>query len=326
MTPQKMEISHRTIIFTVLFLLGLAVLWQLRSLIVLFFICFIFMESLNPAVTRLEKFHIPRPLAILLVYVIIISLVSVAFAGIIPGLIEQTSGLATTIPQVLSNFNFFGLSAADISSQLKILETLPQDIARTAFSLFSDILTGFIVLVVTFYMLLEKKNFPKYTFSFFGRHGKEKATLILDEMETKLGHWVNAELFLMSIIGILSYFGYLAIGLRYALPLGIIAGILEAVPNIGPTLASILAGAIGLTVSPLTAVTAIVWGIIVQQLENNFIVPKIMKETVGLNPLVTIFLIATGAKLGGIVGAVLAIPLYLTVEVFVKVLTNKAEK
>jgi len=115
----------------------------------------------------------------------------------------------------------------------------------------------------------------------------------------------------------------LIIGVNYALPLAIIAGLLEMVPNIGPTIASILAGLFGLTISPLIGLLAVLWGIIVQQLENNFIVPKIMKETVGINPLITILLIASGAKLGGIIGAVIAVPLYLTAETIFKTLTKK---
>jgi len=129
----------------------------------------------------------------------------------------------------------------------------------------------------------------------------------------------------MLIIGILSYIGYLIIGLDYALPLAIIAGLLELVPNIGPTIASLVAGIFGLTISPLTAVLAVIWGIVVQQLENNFIVPKIMKETVGINPLVTIILITAGAKLGGIAGAVIAVPLYIMIDTVFKTLSEAKE-
>jgi len=126
----------------------------------------------------------------------------------------------------------------------------------------------------------------------------------------------------MLIIGILSYFGYVIIGVNFALPLAIIAAILELVPNIGPTIASILAGIFGLTISPITGVLAVIWGIIVQQLENNFIVPKIMKEATGINPLITILLIASGARLGGVVGAIIALPLYITVETIYRALNT----
>jgi len=180
-------------------------------------------------------------------------------------------------------------------------------------SLFSNILSIFIFFVITFYLLLERKNFDSYLKNIFGQKSV-KAIAIVNQLEKRLGMWVSAQLMLMLIIGILSYIGYVIIGVNFALPLAIIAGILELVPNIGPTIASILAGIFGLTISPITGLLAVIWGIIVQQLENNFIVPKIMKEAIGINPLITILLIASGARLGGVVGAIIALPLYITAE------------
>ena len=322
MKPQKVEISYKTIIFFVLFILSLLVVWQLRSLILLVFLCYIFMEGLNPAVTWLQKFKLPRVVAILIVYAIIVAAIIFSFAGLIPALVEQSTNLIHNLPGIVQNISIWGLNPADFSSQLKILENLPSNIATTALSIFSNIVSVFVFFVITFYLLLERKNFDKYLIEIFGDRSS-KAVEVINELEKRLGHWVSAELLLMLIIGILSYIGYLIIGVNYALPLAIIAGLLEMVPNIGPTIASILAGLFGLTISPLIALLAVAWGIIVQQLENNFIVPKIMKETVGINPLVTILLIASGAKLGGIVGAVIAVPLYLTVETIVKTLAKK---
>lgn len=322
MKPQKVEISYKTIIFFVLFLLSLLVVWQLRSLILLVFLCYIFMEGLNPAVTWLQKFRLPRVVAILIVYATLIAAIIFSFAGLIPALVEQSTNLIRNLPGMVQNISIWGLNPSDFSSQLKLLENLPSNIASTALSIFSNIISVFVFFVITFYLLLERKNFDKYLVEIFGQKSS-KAVEVINQLEKRLGHWVSAELLLMLIIGILSYVGYLIIGVNYALPLAIIAGLLEMVPNIGPTIASILAGLFGLTISPLIGLLAVLWGIIVQQLENNFIVPKIMKETVGINPLITILLIASGAKLGGIIGAVIAVPLYLTAETIFKTLTKK---
>lgn len=322
MKPQKIEISYKTIIFTVLFLISLFVVWQLRRLILLVFLCYIFMEGLNPAVTWLQKLRLPRAVAIIIVYAIIAAAISFSFAGIIPALVEQSTNLIRSLPDTIQSINIWGINPGDFSSQLKLLENLPSNIASTALSIFSNIISVFVFFVITFYLLLERKNFDKYLIEIFGDRS-HKAVKVVNQLEKRLGSWVSAELFLMLIIGILSYVGYLIIGINYALPLAIIAGILEIVPNIGPTIASILAGLFGLTISPLIGALAVVWGIIVQQLENNFIVPKTMKETVGINPLITILLIASGAQLGGIIGAVIAVPLYLTAETIFKTLSEK---
>jgi len=323
MKPQKIEISYKTIIFTVLFLISLVLIWQLRGIFLLLFLCFIFMQALNPTVSRLEKLKIPRFVGILLVYFLILIGISFAAAGIIPVLVEQTTSLIETLPNTISNINFWGIKPIDISSQFKLLENLPSNIATTLFSIFSNIVSLFVFFVLTFYLLIERKNLDKYAVPIFGQKNQDKVILIMNELEKRLGNWVNAQLFLMLTIGVLSYIGYLVIGLNYVVPLAIIAGLLEIVTNIGPTIATVIAAFVGLTVSPLTALMAIAWGIIVQQLENNFIVPKVMKATIGLNPLVTILLIASGAQLGGVAGAVLAIPTYLTISTIVSVLNKK---
>jgi len=323
MTNKKIEISYKTIIFTVLFLLALLLLWQIRALLILLFICFIFMEALNPAVTRLEKLKIPRPLGILILYIIILTVISFAVAGIVPILVEQTTGLVKTLPETLKNIKIFGANPVDLTSQFKILENVPSNIAKTAISLVSNIASGFVIFFITFYLLLEKKNFAKYSYDFFGERTKQKIVDIIERLEVRLGSWVGAELLLMTIIGVLSYFGYTLLGLKYAVPLAIFAALLEAVPSIGPTIATLVAALVGFTVSPLTGLLTVGVGIIIQLLENNLIVPRIMKQTVGFNPLITIILIATGAKLAGIGGALLALPIALTIETIIRTFLPK---
>ncbi|HNY04264.1 MAG TPA: AI-2E family transporter [Candidatus Woesebacteria bacterium] len=321
MKAQKVEITHRTIIFTVLFLISLLVLWQLRALILTVFLCFLFMEGLHPIVNWLEKTKMPRALAIFIVYLFIIAILSFSVVGVIPDLVEQSTILIKNLPTALKNIDILGLNFVDFSSQLKILENLPENITSLVVAIFSNVLSIFIFFVITFYLLLERKNFDKYLKNIFGQKSL-KAINVFNQLEKRLSMWVGAQLMLMLIIGILSYFGYVIIGVNFALPLAIIAAILELVPNIGPTIASILAGIFGLTISPITGVLAVIWGIIVQQLENNFIVPKIMKEATGINPLITILLIASGARLGGVVGAIIALPLYITVETIYRALNT----
>jgi predicted PurR-regulated permease PerM len=328
MKVRKIEIAPKTIIFTLLFLLALVFFWQIRSILIMVFISFVLMHAVDPLVCRLQRIKIPRIIAILIVYILVFGIISFCIAGIIPILIEQTAGLINSLPQITQNikiFNensFFNENNIDLTSQFKILETIPSSLTQIAFSVVSNVFSALIIFVITFYLLLEKKNFPKYGDNFFGEKGKTKFLKIMDNLETSLGSWVSAELLLMSIIGIISYLGYLTLGLKYAVPLAIIAGLLEAVPNIGPIIATVLAGLVGLTVSPLIALFTVIFGILVQQLENTFIVPKIMRKTVGLNPLVTIILIASGGQIAGMGGALLAIPLFLTVQAIIRGLSK----
>ena len=318
MITRKIEISHKTILFTIISLLAITLLWQIRSILVMIFVSFVLMQAVNPLVSKLEKIKVPRLVAALICYILILSLIAFTIAGIVPILIEQTAGLIESLPKIMNNIRIFSQNNIDLSSQFKILEAIPANIAKIAVSVVSNVFSAIIILVITFYLLLEKKNFPKYGDDFFGEKNKVKFLKVMSNLESSLGNWVSAELLLMTLIGIISYVGYLVLGLKYAVPLAILAGLLEAVPNIGPTIATILAGLVALTVSPITALFTVIFGILVQQLENNFIVPKIMKTTVGLNPLITIILIAAGAKLAGFIGALLAVPLFLAVQSVIK--------
>ncbi len=324
MKIRKIEISPKTIVFTVCFLAAIAFFWQIRDILVMLFISFVLMQALDPLVCQLQKVKIPRILAVLITYILVLSVVSFCVAGIIPILVEQTTGLINSLPKIAENikiFNensFFNENNINFTSQLKVLETIPSNIVQIAFSVGSNIFATVMIFVITFYLLLEKKNFPKYGDNFFGEKGKTKFLKIMANLEATLGSWVNAQLLLMLIIGLLSYFGYLTLGLKYAVPLAIIAGLLEAVPNIGPIIATVIASVVGLTISPSIALFTLIFGILVQQLENNFIVPKIMSKTVGLNPIITIVLIIAGGKLAGVGGALLAIPFFLTIQAIIK--------
>lgn len=312
--------SFKTFVYCVLFIIALWSLWIVKDIILLLFICFVLMEALNPTVNRLQKLGLPRPIAIVLIYVVVIALLSFTIAGIIPILISQTSELIRILPSTINNLNLFGFTAFDVSSQFKFLETIPTEVAKAVLSFVSNIFSAFVILVITFYLLVERPHLANHCIR-ISKNPKIK-DLVIDifcKLELKLGSWVNGEIILMSVIGIMSYIGYYLLGLPYALPLAIIAGLLEIVPNIGPIVTSVIAVLVGLTVSPFTAFLTVLLSIFVHQSENNFITPKIMKQAVGINPVITILTIATGAKLAGIGGALLAVPLYLILETIITV-------
>lgn len=311
---QKIEISHRTILFTLLLLAGAWLLFAIKDLILLFFVALIIMAALNPVVSKIEK-YIPRWLSILIVYLLIFASFVFITYGIVPSLISQSRELVNVLPKYFENLKLYGITPQSISTQFQILENLPSEIAKMVVSIFSNIIILFVVFVVAFYLLLEHKNASRYSFFLFGEKGKIKALQFIELWESRLGSWIGAQIILMFIVGGLSFLGFSILGLRYAVALALLAGVLEVIPNIGPTISAVFATLAGLTISPFTGLAALVWGLIVQQLENNVIVPKLMKEAVGLNPLATIFFLAVGFRLAGVVGALLAIPVYLTIEV-----------
>jgi len=314
---QKIEISHRTIIFTVIFLSSLWFLYQIRDILLALFISLILVGALNPSVTWLEKRRLPRWLAILLIYSLLLGLLVGGVAGVVPSLVDQTSRLIQVVIADLERFSFLGFFAINLRDQIQELGGLPTQIVKLALSVFSNIISIFAILMITFYLLLEHKNLDHHLFFLFGVEGRKRAEKVINQMERKLGGWVRAELLLMTIVGLLSYLGFRLLRLNFALPLALLAGVLEIVPNIGPTLAAVPAVLVGLLESPLMALSVAAWAFLVQQLENNLIVPKVMEKSVGVNPLITILALAIGFRLAGVIGTILAIPVYLAIEVLV---------
>lgn len=310
--PQKIEISHRTIVFTAFFLLALWGIFQIRQIILALFVSIILMSALNPTVDRLERLRVSRSLAILLIYIIGFGFFSLVVAGVVPPLVDQTRILVSRLPNYLEQFGIFGINEELIVSQLAVL---PENLVRLTVNIFSNVIAVFTVIVVTFYLLLERKNLDSYLLVLFGEGGEKKAEALVDKIEHKLGGWVRGQLTLMVIVGALSYTGLRLLGIDFALPLALLAGILEIIPNIGPVVSSVPAVLAGLAISPLLGLAVAALYFLIQQLENSIIVPKVMERVAGVNPLVTIVSLLIGFKLAGVVGAVLAVPVVLVIQV-----------
>lgn len=321
---QKIEISHRTIIFAASFLLGLWFVWAIKSIILQLFVAIIIMTAFNPLVNSLEKIKLngrklPRAMAILLVYICLIAVISQFVAIISQPLIMQTNSLVRGLPDWLVVLEDWGINQSTLNAQFGQLYTLPGNLVAVVGGIFSNVLSIFTTLVMAFYMLLERDRLHKHLTVWFGNDTLERQIEnLIDHLEFKLGGWVRAEIILMIIVGSLSYVGLLLLGVPYALPLAILAGLLEVVPNIGPFISAIPAVLIGLTVSPLIGLGVVALYLFVQLMENNLIVPQVMSKTVGVNPLVTVVVLLIGFELAGILGAVLAVPTVLLIQELVK--------
>lgn len=319
--PKTIEISHRTVVFTVLFLGLLWFLLQIWPIIIGLFIAVLLMTALSPLVSRLERF-IPRGIAILISYLVLVGVFILALSGIVPPLAEQTTNLANRLPRLfddlgnfLSSIGISGISGDTIASQLAQIGAIPANLVRFTVSLFSNLIAVFTVMVITFYLLLERKNLDRYLLVLFGEGGEKRAQSFVDKLEARLGGWVRGELTLMVIVGVLTYIGLRLLGIPFALPLAILAGILEIVPNIGPTLSAIPAVLVALTISPFMGLATVALYFLVQQFENSILVPKVMQRAAGVNPLVTIIALAVGFKLAGALGAILSVPVVITIHV-----------
>lgn len=312
----KIEISHRTIIFTVFFLLALWVIFQIRDILFLIFIAFILMTALRPLVDWLALVRIPRVLAIVFIYIVVFGFFGISFAGTIPALVIQSTRFVSELPVFLEKvMPYWNIDVRSLTQQIA---PISENIVKLTVGLFSNLVTTLTVLVFTFYFLLERKNLESLFASVMGEDAADRVIVSLKEIESRLGAWVNGQIFLMAIIGASVYLGLSLLHVEFALPLAIIAGVLEIVPMIGPIASAVPAVLVALTVSPFLALSVVALYFIVQQVENNIFVPLVFKKSVGFSPVVTILSLMVGGRLAGIVGAVLAVPIVLVLQVVLR--------
>ncbi len=314
--PPTIEISHKTIIFTVLFLISLLGLYKIRYILLLLFIGIIFMSALSPIVDKLEKFKLPRSLSVFLLYIIIWATISYGIASLVPPLVEQSTKFINRLPQDLAQVT---QGRFDLSILQPHLNDLPQTILRLAVNTFNNVITIFTFMVILYYLIIERRNLKKYLTFFFGDGDREKhAERFIDKLEHKLGSWMRGQLALMLIVGLMSYAGLTFLGVEFAIPLAFIAGLFEIIPNVGPAISMIPAVLVALGSSSTLGLATFALYLLIQQLENNLIVPKIMSKAVGLSPLLIIIALLTGFKTAGAAGAVLAVPILLFIEILIK--------
>lgn len=311
---RRIDISYKTVIFVTVFLLGLWIIYHILDLILILFVALIFMSALSPVVVFLVSRKIPKSLAIALVYVvilgIIVSLLTISFTPVI----EQTSNLISVLPTTIDNLLRNGnIDPSVVRAQLP---DLSKNLLLISKSIFENFIAIVLILVLTFYLLLERENLERrVAFLFVGK--EDRVRKLLEDIEEKLGAWLRGQLVLSLIIGVSVYIGLTILQIPYSLPLAIWAGLLEVIPVIGPIISAIPAVLIGLTISPVLGGGVAAMYFVIQQLESHVVVPQVMKKAVGLNPLVVILAIAVGGRLLGIGGTLLAVPIVVVVQIIV---------
>jgi len=315
--PSKIEISHRTIFFTVAFLAFIWLILQIRDILFLLFISFIIMSVLRPFVEFFEKYKIPRALSILFLYIVVFGFFGVSLGSMFPALISQTTKFISDLPRYVNLLNpYLQIDIKSITSQLA---PIGENLVKVTVEVFSNIVTLLMVLIFTFYLLLERKYIEQHLGNLLDIKTSRKIIEMLEAVEISLGSWLRGQLLLMGIISFLTYFGLLFLRIDFALPLAIIAGLFEIIPVVGPIISAVPAVLVAFTVSPFLGLAVAALYFIIQQLENHLLVPIVMNRTVGLPPLIVIVSLMIGSRLAGIAGAILSIPIMVMARALITV-------
>lgn len=345
MTENKnitINISTGTILKIIGFFLVLLFVYFIRDIIVLLFVSIIFAALIEPLVNWLEHRKIPRGLGVGIIYVALLLFLFLTVRMLIPPIVEQIGLLTQNFPslwsRVMENFESVrqysqdqGLSE-NILSGLQGLQTTLRQAAGSAYgfivTIFENIINFVMILVITFYLVVEKDSVARLFRAIAPAKYHQHFSNLFVTIQGKIGDWARGQLILGFLVGVLSFIGLIFLLPKYALVLALVAGITELVPYIGPIIGAIPAVFLGFTVPPFSlgrGLAVLILYIVIQQVENNILVPQVMRKSVGINPVVIIIVMLIGAQMAGIIGLILAIPVATVVGVIAKDFISKSE-
>ena len=320
------DISYQTFMKAIVILLVLGFLYLIRDIILIVFVSMVLAAALTPMVEWFhKKVKFPRAISVLIIYLLVLSIVSLVVVALVPPIVEQVSSLANVLPSYFSDF-LGGIEMPEneglIENLSGFLSTLSSQLGKISQSFFGGVSQFFggifslvMILVLTFYLLIRERGLQRFV-SFIPTKHEAYITDLTDRIQKRIGQWFRGQMILALTIGILTFIGLTLLGVKFALVLALFAGIMEIVPVVGPIISAIPAIFLAFTQNPWLAVAVLALFVIVQQLENNVLVPKIMSRAVGLDPIIVIIVVLIGSKLAGILGMALSVPIATSLSVF----------
>ncbi|MGA2667056.1 MAG: AI-2E family transporter [Patescibacteria group bacterium] len=321
----KFDISTVTILKVAAVVLGIWLLFAVRNIVFLFFIVLVVVAALGPLVDRMTK-YIPRLLAVIILSIVVLGILAAVGFLIVPPVVTEVKQLAINLPSIAIKLGpLYQHIQNSLGNYQQGLFNVSSQIGKISSGLYSTTvgfitgLLGFLtILVLSFYMLLEQNAIKNFLNQSIPSEKKEKIIPILKKISEKMGSWLRSQFVLMFIIGALDFIALISLGVPYALALALWGGLIEVVPYIGPWLGLIPAVAISFSLSPLKGILVLIAFVIIQQIESNFLAPKIMGKAVGLSPVIIILALLVGAELMGLLGIIIAVPVAAALSVLIQ--------
>ena len=325
----RFSITPGAVFMTLLIVAGAYVFWLLRDLVLLVLTAIVIASAIEPGVAFFVRHRIPRFISALLVYVLVFGSVFSIIYFFFPPIIADAAGFLSAMPKYLDTLN---LSApfSNITSATSLISNAQetQSFVNTLLSLqsvfsastggvvqvlvtfFGGIFSLVLVIVLSFYFALQDTGVDDFLRLVMPVKYEEYSVDLWRRSQKKIGLWMQGQILLSVIVGILVYLGFLIIGIPYALLLSVFTAIAEIIPVFG----SLIAGTVAVIVAysnggvPLGLIVAGLY-IVVNQFESNLIYPLIVKKIVGIPPLLVIVALIAGGTLGGFLGVLLSVPL-----------------
>jgi len=317
----------------------LLLLWIIRVRESLFMVLTPFLAALilayilAPAIRFMERRGISRPLGIAVIYLLFAILVFVICVRVIPHLLGDIQELAERLPDYAAGIQKFIHHLQDdyrrfnlppnvrevIDNNIQgLVETLTAQLEHAynfLIDLFGRVLLFLLVPVLTYYFLRDEAHLKDVACALFPRRYRKEIIELAAAIDEALGALVRGTLLVSVAVGVLSYLGFLLIGLKFSLFLAIIVVITNLIPYIGPIIGAVPAVLVALLDSPLKAMEVVILLFAMQQVESYLITPYVIGRSVKLHPLLIILVLLIGGKLYGLAGLILALPVAIMIRI-----------
>ena len=329
--------SARTIAKIILVAAGIGavlyLLYLIRSVIWLTLVAILFAAALGPAVDFVQRrVHVQRPLAILLMYLVVLGTVFVIGLAVVPPIVDQSDRFISAVPgyvdDITENETFQRYDEEyNISEELREQAAqLPATVADAAGTLrdvtvgvFSALIQLISVLVIAFFLLLDGKRIVDWGIRELGPVRGSRVRAVADDVYHSVGGYVAGAGFVALLAGLSTWLVLTLLGIEFAVPLALLMALFDLIPLVGATIAGLIITTVcAIEAFPEAPIIFFVYLLIYQQVENNIIQPSVYRRTVKLHPLIVIPAILVGAELLGVLGVLLAIPLAGGVQIVVK--------
>lgn len=323
----------------VLFVLLLCVLAvAARDVLLLVFIAVLLGAALEPVVGTIRgQIGIPRGPAILIVYAAFLAAVVAISIFVVPTALAQLSSALSGLPKFLEQVRAWTDTlrpealAQGLASLLDAVEAPfrpgpppdPESIIEVSVIVGQAAAAVVTLLALVFFWLTERPRLQRYALAFAPAERRGGIRDAWNEVESRLGLWVRGQLILMATIGVATGIAYTVIGLPAALLLALIAALMEVIPIVGPLLGAIPAFLVATTISTETALITMGIYLLLQIIEGNVLVPIVMRNSVGLSPFLVLLSLLLGGTAGGILGAIVAVPIVAGITVILERLQDR---
>ncbi len=333
---QIFDISTASVFRAMLVVLGFGVLYLLSEVVLILLFSIVVASGVSPFATWLAKRGVPRILGVLSLYLMVLAIGVVLSSLVLPSVLSELSSLTSLLPKLTMQISdsldtvqqgspkYFDF-VAELQNILELLSGYLQQFSQSALNLLAGAFGGVFafvsILVISFYLSVMKDGIQNFLSAVVPERYEEYVIDLWHRVEIKVGLWLQGQLLLALIVGLLVFIGLSLLGVKFALVFAIIAMMLEIIPIAGPVLAAIPAVLMAFIQEPILGLWVLIMWTVIQQSENHILVPLVLGKTTGLNPVVVILAILIGWQLAGVAGALVGVPV---ATIFVELLDDMA--